>query len=249
MRAKGIDISKYDLSFDPTLATEPIDFVVQRASYRTTKDEGFDNLFPGVSQIPIRLAYHYLNSDTAWQPQADKFLSVVAGKDFHGFVCDFEATANVLSIPFAKAAWDFMKYIVLQTGKRCLVYTNYYHYKDFLTPSQATYGINWNLADFWIAQYPSDPNPEAGTPTLPPGRVGWSMWQWTSRGNGTAHGTGRPTTLDQDVFNGTVEEMRTWLGIAEPEPAPEPMPNPTASFTLNVDGKTYEALDVELKPK
>lgn len=250
-RGHGPDISKYDLSFDPAKATKQLDFVVQRASYRTTKDEAFDTLYPGVAQVPIRLAYHYLNSGTSWQAQADKFLSVTEGKNFHAYVCDFEATANVLSVDFAKEAWDFCKHVAVNTGKRVLIYTNYYHYRDYLLPSQVKYGINWNLVDFWIAQYPNTPNITDGQPTLPPGRTGWNMWQYTSKANGTEYGLGRATAGDLNVFNGNVEAMRNWLGIPidPPVPTPTPTTNPRASFSLVVDGVTYEALDVELKPR
>ncbi len=53
-RAHGIDISKYDLSFDPAKATGQLDFVIQRVSYRTTRDELFLKLLPGVLKMPIR---------------------------------------------------------------------------------------------------------------------------------------------------------------------------------------------------
>jgi GH25 family lysozyme M1 (1,4-beta-N-acetylmuramidase) len=245
-RAHGPDMSKYDLSFDPALATHQLDFVVQRASYRTTKDEKFDDLYAGVEKMPISLAYHYLASDTLVQAQIDKFLSVVDGKNFDAYVCDFESTFNLMSQSFAKMAWDFCKAVVIATGKRCLIYTNKYHYIDWLVPSQATYKINWNLVDYWIAQYPSNPDPN-GQPNLPTGRTtGWNMWQYTSSGGGTKYGMGRPIEGDLNVFNGTVTQMRDWLGITQPEPIED---NPTASFALTVGGVTYEAQNVELKPK
>lgn len=253
-RAHGIDISKYDLTFDPSKAVNQLDFVVQRASYRTTKDEGFDTLNPGVQQVPIRLAYHYLNSGTPWKSQADLFLSVVNGKNFHAYVCDFEMTANTLTTAFAKEAWDFVKYVAIQTGKRCLIYTNKYHYQDYLVPSQNIYNINWNIADLWIAQYPDntppiDTNVNSGNPEMPVGRTsGWSMWQYTSKGNGLEYGTGRATACDLDVFNGSVDDMKTWLGINTPTPPPT-RPNPVADFSLTIDGIVYGAKDVELTPQ
>lgn len=242
-RAHGIDISKYDLTFDPAKATEQLDFVVQRASYRTTKDEAFDTLNVGVQKMPIRLAYHYLNSDTDWKRQYDTFMNVVAGKNFHAYVCDFEDSFNSMSPTFAKMAWDFCKQVVIDTGKRCMLYTGFYDYRDYLVPSQTQYGINWNLVDLWIAQYWNVPNPDAN-PNLPVGRTsGWSMWQYTAKGNGALYGTGRSTACDLDVFNGTVTDMKNWLGIAEPTPEPDA---PTVSFTLNVNGETWQALNIKM---
>jgi GH25 family lysozyme M1 (1,4-beta-N-acetylmuramidase) len=248
-RAHGPDMSKYDLHFKPELATEQMDFVIQRASYRTTKDEAFDTLYPGVAQMPIRLAYHYLNSDTPWLAQADKFLSIVDGKGFHAFVCDFESSFNVLSLAFAKEAWEFIKYVAVNTGKRTMLYTNRYHYQDFIFPSQATYGINWNQVDYWQAQYYYTVNAD-GQPLMPNGRTaGWNLWQYTAKANGTLYGLGRSTACDLNVFNGTPSAMRQWLGIAEPTPEPTPTEIPRVSFSLVHEGVTYEAIDVELKPK
>lgn len=244
-RAHGIDLSKWDVSFDPTKATEQLDFVVQRASYRITKDELFDALNVGVQKVPVRLAYHYLNSDTAWSTQYDKFMSVVADKNFHAYVVDFESAFNVMSPEFAKMAWDFAKRVVTDTGKRCLLYTNFYGYRDYLIPSQTKYGINWNNVDLWIAQYWTTPNPNA-VPNLPDGRVGWNMWQYTDKGNGALYGTGRSTACDLNVFNGTLDDMKKFLGITTPAPTTD---NPTVTFTFNFQGKTWEAANVELKPK
>jgi GH25 family lysozyme M1 (1,4-beta-N-acetylmuramidase) len=247
-RAHGIDISKWDLKFNPDLATKQLDFVVQRASYRTTKDEAFDALYPGVQKVPRRLAYHYLNSDASAEAQFNTFMSVVNGKGFHAYVCDFESDFNVMSPTFAKMAWDFCKKVVVATGKRCLLYTGFYQYRDYLVPSQKQYNIDWNLVDLWIAQYHNvvDPN---GTPNLPPGRTtGWSMWQYTNNGNGTEYGAGRSTACDLNVFNGSTADMDTFLGITTTPPPATPV-YPKADFALKVNGVTYSAKDVELKPE
>lgn len=251
-RAIGPDLSKYDLQFDPRRSAHEIDFVIQRASYRLTKDEGFDNIYPGVIQVPIRLAYHYLNSDKPWRDQANFFLNVVDGKGFHALVCDFESSYNVMSQKFALDCWEFLRYITVQTGKRAILYTNRYHYMDWLIPAGKTYGLNWNDVDYWQAQYFIPPNPD-GNPVVPVGRTGgWDFWQYTSAGGGVEWGAGRPISLDLNVFNGTPSDLRRWLGISEnpvpdPEPDPTPDPNPVVSFEFkDKDGVTYVAKDVEL---
>lgn len=248
-RANGLDLSKYDISFDPTRSVEPIDFVIQRASYRLTKDEKFDEIYPGVAQVPIRLAYHYLNSDKPWKDQADFFLNVVQGKNFHAYVCDFEDAYNVLSQRFAYDCWQFLTYIVRTTGKRAILYTGRYTYMDWLVPSQRTYGIDWNNVDYWQAQYFIPPT-NTIQPVMPTGRTaGWKLWQWTSSADGSKWGTGRIGEGDLNVFNGTVAEMRSWLGLAdEPTPPPPPAQEPTLSLTFtDAQGVTYEAKDVVLK--
>ncbi len=243
-RAHGIDISKYDLFFEPALATGQLNFVVQRISYRTTRDEAFDKLLPGVMSMGIRGGYHYLNSDTPWQKQADAFLSFVAGHDYHFFVCDFEDSFNTMSTAFAYEAWQWIQYVKNKTGKKVLLYAGPYVYKDYIVPSQVRYGIDWNTVDLWTAQWFFIPNPN-GTPWMPPGRTaGWKLWQYTDKGDGRIYGVARATACDLDVFNGSPQEMRAWLGIDGSTPPPDPAPadeitHPFAGVT-QVHGERYK---------
>lgn len=213
-RAHGIDISKYDLSFEPALATGQLDFVFQRVSYRRTRDEAFETLLPGVMSMPIRMGYHYLNSNTDWKSQADAYLSYVQGLEYHAHVCDFEGAFNILSTAFAHECWRWIDYVAQKTGKLTMLYTGRYLYQDWLTPSEKIYGINWNNVPLWIAQYFYVPNPN-GAPVMPTGRsAGWKFWQYTDRGQGAAlYGTGRAEACDLDVFNGSVTELMKFLKI------------------------------------
>jgi len=221
-RAHGIDISKYDQFFRPELATSQLDFVVQRVSYGTTRDEKFADLVDAVMTIPIRGGYHYLSSWMDWKLQADKYLSFISGYEYHWHNCDFEAYANQLSTGFAYQAWKWIHYVQDKTGKPALLYTSPSHYNDYIYPSQNIYGINWNDVDLWQAQWFFVPNPN-GTPPLPNGRTKpWKKWQYTDKGDGTKYGVARPTACDLDVYNGTVQQMSDWLGIT-----PTPMPTGT----------------------
>lgn len=212
-RAHGIDISKYDSFFFPETATAQLDFVIQRISYRLTRDEAFDNLVGGVMQVPIRGGYHYLNSDVDWKAQADRFLSYVAPYQYHFFNCDFEGAFNVLSTEFAYKAWQWIHYVQDKSGIPVLLYTSLDEYNTWIAPSKIKYGINWDTIDLWEAQWFYIPNPD-GTPSTPKGRTsGWNLWQYSAKGNGTLYGVARPTACDLNVFNGTVEQMRDWLNL------------------------------------
>lgn len=221
-RAHGVDISKYDISFNPNLATAQLDFVIQRISYGLTRDQAYLALLPGVKQVPIRLGYHYLSSWYDYKTQADTFLRYVEGTEYHAFACDFEGAYNTLSVAFAKIAWDWMNYVEQKTGKEVILYTGKYLYQDYLTPSQSKYGINWNTKQLWTAQYPLIPNPD-GFPSLPSGRLGWAFWQYSSKGDGTKYGAGRSTACDLNVYNGTLEQLKTWLKVIPEIPNGETM--------------------------
>ena len=71
------------------------------------------------------------------------------------------------------------------------------------------YDARWLAAyPLWIAHYTKDPAIDPSRPSWWP----WKFYQYTS--SGAVKGiVGR---VDLNVYNGTVEELRAWAGIAEP---------------------------------
>lgn len=216
-RAHGIDISKYDVTFDPNLTDKQLDFVFQRISYGVTQDEQFHTLWRGVRKMPIRMAYHYLSSHINWKTQADAFLSYVKDYEYHAFACDFEGAYNDLTTGFARSAYDWLVYVEQKTGKPVILYTSLSLYNSYIAPSEAIYNIDWDRFAYWQAQWFLTPNPN-GTPTMPTRRTGgWQFWQYTDKGSG--YGTGRNYPTDLDVFNGTPDQLRAFLRLkVEPPP-------------------------------
>jgi len=216
-RARGIDISYYDISFDPSKATEPIDFVIQRTGYGLMVDKALDTLYPGVSKVPIRGAYHYLSTGIPWQVQAERFISLVADRKYHFYVCDFESAYNAMSIKFAMEANQWMDYVARKTGKPVLLYTNPNLYDLYAWH----YCSSWPL---WIAQYWLFPSPDKN-PGMPKKRNAWNIWQYSADRNGKsrAYGCGA-NSVDINVYNGTAEEMRAWLKLDEAQPIQPPPP-------------------------
>lgn len=216
MRARGIDISYWDISFDPSKAIEPLDFVIQRTGYGLMVDKCFNKFQEAVLKVPIRGAYHYLSTAVPWQVQADKFLSLVMEKDYHFYVCDFEGAYNAMSIKFSMEANQWMNYVAVNTKKPVLLYTNPSLYDGFAWH----YCTSWPL---WIAQYYFImPNPDTGKPRMPARKSEWLIWQYTDNGKSRAYGCGA-NEVDVNVFNGTVADMRTWLKLDEPPPAIVPV--------------------------
>jgi GH25 family lysozyme M1 (1,4-beta-N-acetylmuramidase) len=224
-RAFGIDVSKWDASIPPS---PDVDFIIQRASYggwwASHRDEKFIQFLPSVMSVPIRGAYHYFSSKRSWKEQADKFLSVVSGLDYHFYVCDVETLYNDMNKTFIASAMEWCKYVHEKTGKKVVLYSNYYVYRDYI---HAYDGVRASQYDFWFAWYP-DTIPvntrDNFQPPLPPGRKSWSLWQFSpgeSNDFGTPLGIGR-RGVDVNVFNGTVADMRLWLGMDDaPEVPPE----------------------------
>ncbi|MDP1624421.1 MAG: GH25 family lysozyme [bacterium] len=216
-RAQGIDISHWDVSFDPQKATKQIDFVIIKASDGLYSSQPvYSKMMAGVRQIPIRGAYHYLRSGYDWKRQADVFLEKVEKdkKDFHLYVCDFESINNTMSIAFSMHANLWMEYVQKEVPtKRVVFYTN----RNLYTLWGWRYCSKWPL---WIAQYYNWPfGTENRNPAMPSGRTDWSIYQFQCErnqfpGQSRSYGCGA-RFIDLDVYNGTVADMRAWLRLDE----------------------------------
>jgi uncharacterized protein YvpB len=72
---------------------------------------------------------------------------------------------------------------------------------------------------FWLAYYLRRPAPnktpgwKIGTVKLKRPEGDWQFWQYTKRGKAVDYGLVGKEAVDLDVFNGTVEELRIYLGI------------------------------------
>lgn len=218
-RAFGIDISKYDYSFTPTPLVE---FVIQRASYGTPYngcyvDDKFYQLHPGVLQVPVRGGYTYLNSNIDWKKQADFYLSIKGVEDFQFHCCDLETGYNVMSANFVSMAMEWLRYVKSVTGKPTVLYTNTSIYKGYVNRFDALRASQYPL---WLASYYYNFNGYmTREPDLPTGRKDWKIWQFVPGewGHfGYESGVGRKG-VDSDVYNGTIEEMKEWLGITGKE--------------------------------
>lgn len=226
-RAVGIDISKWNVSYNPQAASSPPQFVVQRVSYGVLKDECYDSMRAGVMQTPVRGAYHYLTSSQRWDAQADYFLSLTLGKGYHFLVCDFETAYNQMSATFVSACINFLRRVRERSALPVLLYTNPSTYASWVAPYDAARAAEFDL---WVAQYPLlMRDRDTQQPTLPAGRKTWRMWQYTDKGSGVLHGVGS-RDVDLNVYNGTLDDMRAWLGL-DKEDAPPP-PAPPAHLTL-----------------
>jgi len=234
----GIDISKYDTIWNdytntyasiwnPDTATKRIDFVIQRVSYGIHQDSALEVLYPQVAKVGIRGAYHYFTSGLGWKRQLDVILQSVKNKNYHFYAIDYEKIFNNLDRTSFAEMMELVKQLKLATGKKVLIYFNSDVYQNYMKP----YGFDLvvNLCDgVWFAQYPwklfLDLN---NLPTsLPKNITNCKIWQfggdtWGCRGAGEGKDWGSPaTSMDLNIFRGTFEDMKTWLGIDNVEIPP-----------------------------
>jgi GH25 family lysozyme M1 (1,4-beta-N-acetylmuramidase) len=199
-RAIGIDIAKYDNPFTPK---GNVDFVIQRLSYGTIKDERLADLTPAVMTIPVKGCYQYFSSGSRWQDQCDLFLALAGGK--YDFLClDVEKGYNTNSSVFISGIVPALNYLKAQSGKPVLLYINPDCWSTWLLPIQS----QLKTQEIWLAQYYTfrrDTNPLVPTSMT----QGWKFWQWSDIGNGATYGTGSKS-VDLNVFNGTVDDLHAW---------------------------------------
>lgn len=220
MSCIGIDVSKYNLGWDPAKASKPIGFVIQRASWSLYRDEQFDAINKGVASLPVRGAYHYYSSGVPWKTQADLFLKVVKDKGFHFYCVDYERAFNTLSGRTIAEVAEMVKYIKAQTGQRCLIYFSPSIYNENIKP--CGYAAWARQQEIWIAQYPwtLTQNPPTQAPQIPDG-LPWRFWQYgggdvnftAGRHAGPDYGGGL-AGMDLNYFNGSFDELLAWAGSA-----------------------------------
>lgn len=217
MRAHGIDISKWQSYYRPTINPPlQVDFVIQRTSYGMKKDELLLQLQPGVLQAPVKGAYHYYSSAVEWKPQCDLLLSLLEPYDFWAW--DVEKAYNTNSNSFIYGVLRALEYLTRESGKPGVIYTGPSVWVEWLGPIQK----ELREYDLWNAQYWW--NRVASNPKLPSTmRQDWRFWQYSEKGlnnRGKEFGVGS-YGLDLNVFNGTVDDLWKWAIPKPPKLCPQ----------------------------
>lgn len=218
--AQGLDISRYDKTFEPSKALIHIDFAIQKLTEGVTwVDPTIESHWQGVKQIEIRGGYHYQKSGMSWLSQADAFLYQANKHDYHIYALDLESYGNLYNDTFfsdTKRILDYWKKSA--PTKKVILYTNADGYKQLYYALIRLYGSNiveWlDNIPLWYA------NPTtAGKPPLPLVRKTWHIHQYAWDGDPLTWGTGG-TDVDENEFNGDIIKMREWVGITQTPPPP-----------------------------
>ena len=200
MRAKGIDISKWQVYFN---YKGNIDFVIVKASEGLHWDPKHEHYQSHIASVPIRGAYHYFRTTVDPIMQAETFLDAILNCDYHFLAVDYEATGNTLDRQGADNLLRCLEHLSVRQDRPVLIYTSPYIYRDNLR----VWDEMFDTFPVWIAKWH----------TVGPGVIigrEWDLWQWTSSADGEQAGVGSEF-VDRNVYNGTIEQMKRWLGIEE----------------------------------
>jgi lysozyme len=196
----GIDVSRHQRHIDWEAVKKMnhndvgISFAFIKASEgRTVVDEYFrDNWASAKENGIMRGAYHFYRPHLTADEQATLFFRQVPrlSKGDLPPVLDIEMRG---SCPPARLKKNLKRWLVLvekRYGMTPILYTNYGFYKHYLT------GKEFKKYPLWVAHY--------RTPDINYKVSSWDFWQHSDRGRVN----GIRGTVDFNVFNGDVEELR-----------------------------------------
>lgn len=230
-RAQGPDISHWDESFNPAIATQRIDFVFFKLTEGTHfVDSLIEEMWHGVKQVPVRAGYHYQRSGFSWIQQADHFLKVASWFDLQALALDVEEINNVYNDAFFSDTRRILQRLREKApNKKIILYTNSNTYNQLYYAFKRLYPFDGTAFlesfDFWYAW----PSRVFNEPILPKTRRNtWRFWQKAWDGKPEEWGTG--SAADVNVFNGTRADLAQWAGITALPPTipPEPPAEPPA---------------------
>lgn len=236
----GIDVSNWQGSVDwEEVAGDGYTFAWAKATEGMTYTDPmfFNNMENGIDANIVMGAYHFARPDNnSPQEDAANFLNVASDYIGSGFlppVLDLEnpysgGQAIVLTDLFTSeelSNWtqEWMIEVETQTGITPFIYING-NYANYLNPSLNGYGL-------WFAQPDENLNP--------PINIGaWEEWgfkQYSWWGDIS----GIQGDVDLNIFNGTLQDFNTIIGINTAEIATQNnriniFPNPTSGL-LNID--------------
>lgn len=239
MNAKGIDLSHHNGTFT-NLGNQ--DFIIARACNGIKEDTKYRLYVPEIKKTAIRGAYIYYRTNHVEHPpeeQAALFLELSSGKGMKILGVDYEVSDyddNELTGETAVQLYGFMLFLASQRpSKKILLYTSIYTWRDVLLPLQgfiSIFGeIDWYQFGIWLPRYgwPDDSQilKLDNEPVLPY----YDVWQKNNTGKGGDFGVSS-SCIDLNDYNGTVEEMLSWLYPKEDDPVKKVWTSKTIIFAV-----------------
>jgi lysozyme len=205
---KLIDISKWNTPINPAkIKAAGVDGVMVRASYAgvngSKPDERVDEYVAQLKAAGLPFGfYHYF---CPARPIAEQFAAFRIVVEKHGYqlrlALDLEDENGLDSATAEKArAFAAMMREAFPTEGKHLIYTSLGYWRDKL--KSPAWGAEYDL---WIAAWTSAPSPAVPAPW-----THWTLWQYTSDGNGPAYGVGS-ARVDLNRFNGDQAAFNAWV--------------------------------------
>ena len=281
MRPVGSDVSKWQavkeldkphgVNFPKLL--EIVDFLMLRAGYAGSAggawtDERVHDYMKDLEDMldknpkPFTF-YWYFRDDVSIMDQANRFSAVVNRyKEVVNLplVLDAEVFNNSRSVSTQKIK-DFQTEVERQTGLK----VDILYGRGGQLNAQTEPGLPEVLPYLFVARYDSSLDPQVDEPWIEGGPQEyveprdydeWLFWQYSDNGGGHDWGV-VSAGIDKNVFNGTLDELRSFAGLDKPVPPPvdwEVWGTTTAEKKIRIIGPGATALmffshDVKWEPQ
>ena len=242
-KAHGIDVSHWQGEYIRAKTWGQVDFAIAKIGegYNSPYSEhslgdftDFNKIWVGgVDQAEIRGVYFYQRSGYSWQQQADNVLAAIDKLTTkpHMLWLDIEKGNNVIDKTMLADSLRIMDYWKANCPYLVGSYANKDIWQAYIHDiGLKAYGQEWFdrfLAyPKFYAQYWNEYSPDKA-PSLPSFMPTYDIYQYTQYGDSFGYVDGslwrRYGSPDLDVFNGTMSDMRVWLGLTT-EPPVEPPP-------------------------
>ena len=214
MTVLGIDISHWQNNITTPAVMDfakakqaGANFAFIKASQATWKDRDFTMNWPNAKAANLpRGAYHFMDWTTSAANQARYFASLLV--DDPGElppVADFEyRTGAPTRAKATEELYAFVSGVEQAVGKRAMIYTAPYYWREFFSGAHADY---FAARPLWIAHY------GVSRPTVPAPWDAWTFWQYSAKGDGKLFGA-ESLDLDMDYFNGTPDTFAAAFSLA-----------------------------------
>lgn len=217
----GIDVSYWQSGIDwPKVRAAGQRFTfVKTTEGESYVDPTFEDNWKGAKQGGLlRGAYCFFHPNQDPKKQADRFLSVLKAINDPGelpLILDLEVTDGVAKDKIIAKAKAWLDEVEQAAGRKPMIYSGV----SFLETSLSELGGGppaW-ARDYalWIGWYPNQYTPGM-SPLMPRGWFKWTFWQYHAKG--TVNGIN--TAVNLDLFNGTIDQLYTFAGVATPDQTP-----------------------------
>ena len=194
----GVDVSQYQGAIDwPTVAASGVTFAITRIGHGTKHDTYFETNWAAIkANGMVRGAYLF------YAPTQDATLQAQHIIDSVGMLEPGDLPVTIDSEwttgdPNAAHLATVVDLVQQGTGKRPMIYTATGYWNQY-------FSTEFGDLDLWVANW------ETNCPSIPSSWSGWLFWQ-TSGGGGTVPGIAGG--VDEDVFNGTLDDLKKVAGL------------------------------------
>lgn len=232
----GIDVSKYQgvINWNQVAATGLINFAFCKASESTNAvDSQFLANWQGIRNVGLmRGAYHFAHTGNDPVREADNFIRTVGQLDPSDMLCLDIEVSNLAGWPFTNWVLTWLERVELQTGTTPILYTGGPFFNTHDGNPDPTTMQQLARYPLWLASYVVNPNiyvPDVWK------ALGWKFWQRSgdvaAPGDTVLHLPGIAGAVDKDVWNGTLDELKTFALNLHPG-----MNNPFSGATSIITG-------------